>query len=47
MGQLIDEKINMIYPKKENGEYPVLIQKELKKTECKKRTDNRLLLHDW
>uniref|UniRef100_A0A7C3J6H7 DNA-directed DNA polymerase n=1 Tax=candidate division WOR-3 bacterium TaxID=2052148 RepID=A0A7C3J6H7_UNCW3 len=31
MGQLIDEKINMIYPKKENGEYPVFDTKGIEK----------------
>ncbi|MDI6700393.1 MAG: DNA polymerase [bacterium] len=31
MGQLIDEKINIIYPKKENGEYPIFDRKAIEK----------------
>ncbi|MEO0289571.1 MAG: DNA polymerase [candidate division WOR-3 bacterium] len=31
MGQLVDHKVKIIYPKKENGEYPVLDEKGIEK----------------
>lgn len=31
MGQLVDEKVKILYPKKENGEYPVLDEKGIEK----------------